>query len=89
MNYSSGGSRAGGKGGKREELSERKWETEKGRGDEEIDGGRGRVNEGEDVKPVVETKGRIGELEDRAWRGRHIWKAHTSVCVLRGPDQTE
>lgn len=51
MNNSSGESWAGDKGGKSD--SERENERqERGRGNEEIDGGRWRVDEGEDVKFV-------------------------------------
>ncbi len=61
MNNSSGESRAGDKGGKRDSPRENERQ-ERGRGDEEIDGGRARVIEGEDVKLAVETKGRTGGL---------------------------
>ncbi len=64
MNNSSGESRAGDKGEKRGEewLCESRERQEIGREGEEIDGERGRVHGGKDVKVVLETKGGIGGL---------------------------
>lgn len=73
MNNSSGESRAGDKGATREDERQ-----ESGRGDEEINGGRGRVNDGEDAKLVVETKERIWKngLEEVSTS-----KTHTPQCM--------